>query len=84
MSRGNLYGRRPERLFPREVRDWRFSVVGFGRRGLHQQEVRQFLHRVARELAILYQDLARLDDENVRLKRALRDWQTSHAKRRIP
>ncbi|GGM35663.1 hypothetical protein GCM10011608_20360 [Micromonospora sonchi] len=84
MSRGNVYGRRPERLFPREVRDWQFSVVGFGRRGLDEQEVRQFLHRVARELTILYQDLARLDDENIRLKRALRDWQAAHAQRRTP
>ncbi|TCB92124.1 DivIVA domain-containing protein [Micromonospora zingiberis] len=84
MTRGNVYGSRPPRLHPSDVRDRQFPVVGFGRRGLDQEEVRQFLYRVARELAILYQDLARLDDENVRLKRALRDWQTAQARRRTP
>ncbi|SCG71794.1 DivIVA domain-containing protein [Micromonospora humi] len=65
-------------LHPTVVRDRRFTVVGFGRRGLDPQEVRRFLRRVARELATAHDGLARLADENARLKRALREWQSAH------
>ncbi|NJP33419.1 DivIVA domain-containing protein [Micromonospora thermarum] len=83
MNRGTVYGGAPPRLHPRHVRDRQFSTVSFGRRGLDPQEVRQFLHRVALELAALNQDVARLNDENIRIKRALRDWQSAQAQRRM-
>ncbi|MEW2383921.1 DivIVA domain-containing protein [Micromonospora sp. NPDC047707] len=83
MNRGTVYGAAPPRLHPRHVRDRQFATVSFGRRGLHPEEVRQFLHRVALELAALNQDVARLNDENIRLKRALRDWQSAQAQRRM-
>ncbi|SBT38873.1 DivIVA domain-containing protein [Micromonospora narathiwatensis] len=82
MNRGTVYGSAPPRLHPRNVRDRHFSTVGFGRRGLDPQEVRHFLHRVALELASLHQDVARLNEENIRIKRALRDWQSAQAQRR--
>ncbi|MDG4798878.1 DivIVA domain-containing protein [Micromonospora sp. WMMD1082] len=83
MNQGTVYTGRPPRLHPRHVRDRQFATVGFGRRGLDPQQVRQFLHRVAWELASLHQDVARLGDENVRIKRALRDWQSAQAQRRM-
>ncbi|MEU8262451.1 DivIVA domain-containing protein [Micromonospora sp. NPDC048999] len=82
MNRGTVYGSTPPRLHPRNVRDRQFSSVGFGRRGLDPQEVRRFLHRVALELATLHQDVARLNEENMRIKRALRDWQSAQAQQR--
>lgn len=82
MNRGTVYGSPPARLHPRNVRDRQFSTVGFGRRGLDPQEVRHFLHRVALELATLHQDAARLNEENIRIKRALRDWQSAQAQAR--
>ncbi|MGN9895019.1 DivIVA domain-containing protein [Micromonospora sp. L31] len=83
MTRGTIYGGTlPARLHPTLVRDRQFAAAGFGRRGLDPQEVRRFLHRVALELATLHHDVARLSDENVRIKRALRDWQSAQAQRR--
>ncbi|RIV39787.1 DivIVA domain-containing protein [Micromonospora radicis] len=84
MNRGTVYPSRPPRLHPRHVRERQFAVVGFGRRGLDPTEVRHFLHRVAVELATLQRDVVRLDEENSRLKRALRDWQSAQARRRMP
>ncbi|MFF3869142.1 DivIVA domain-containing protein [Micromonospora sp. NPDC001898] len=82
MTRGTVYGGAPPlRLHPRHVRDRQFAAVGFGRRGLDPREVRRFLHRVALELAALNQDVTRLSEENARLKRALRDWQGTQARR---
>ncbi|MBX7268226.1 DivIVA domain-containing protein [Micromonospora sp. Llam7] len=83
MNRGTVYRSAPPRLHPRHVRDRQFSVVGFGRRGLDPQEVRHFLRRVALELATLHEDVARLNDENSRIKRALRDWQSTQARERL-
>ncbi|MCZ7375957.1 MULTISPECIES: DivIVA domain-containing protein [Micromonospora] len=83
MTRGTLYdGTRLARLHPSQVRDRQFSTVGFGRRGLDPREVRRFLHRVALELATLHHDVARLGEENARIKRALRDWQSAWSERR--
>lgn len=83
MQSGTVYGGM-QQLHPRLVRERNFSTVGLGRRGLNPQEVRHFLHRVSLELAALRQDVARLNDENTRLKRALRDWQSAQARRRTP
>ncbi|MGC4807466.1 DivIVA domain-containing protein [Micromonospora sp. DT233] len=86
MTRGTVYGggTPPVRLHPRHVRDRQFSAVGFGRRGLDPREVRRFLHRVALELAALNQEVARLGEENARVKRALREWHSAQTQRREP
>ncbi|MGW5556798.1 DivIVA domain-containing protein [Micromonospora sp. NPDC003944] len=82
MTRGTLYdGTRLARLHPSQVRDRQFTIVGFGRRGLDAGEVRRFLHRVALDLATLHHDVARLSEENARVKRALRDWQSAWSER---
>lgn len=83
MRHGTVYGG-TEQLHPRLVRERKFTTVGLGRRGLDPQEVRHFLYRVAHELATLRQEVARLHDENTRIKRALRDWQSAQARRRTP
>ncbi|MFY1634573.1 DivIVA domain-containing protein [Solwaraspora sp. WMMB335] len=72
---GHLYGRpvRPS-ISPGLVRDRRFADRT--RRGCDPVEVRAFLHLVADELTALRAELAAARDENVRVKQALRDWQS--------
>ncbi|WP_406067611.1 DivIVA domain-containing protein [Micromonospora sp. NBC_01638] len=83
MTRGTIYGGSlSSRLHPSLVRDHQFATAGFGRRGIDPQEVRRFLHRVALELATLHKDVERLTDENIRIKRALRGWQSAQTNRR--
>ena len=50
------------------------------RRGVDAEQVRAFQHHLADELTLLHQELRNLYDENARLKRALRDWQSSHTR----
>ncbi len=57
-----------------QVRDRQFRNV---RRGVDPIEVRLYLHRVANELAAARAELAASREENVRIKDALRDWQSS-------
>ncbi|WBB79204.1 DivIVA domain-containing protein [Micromonospora sp. WMMD882] len=71
----------PYRKTPHEVRTREFSPR---RRGVDAGEVRAFLDELADELADLYRRLGMLDQENERLKRALRDWQTRHARESRP
>lgn len=59
-----------------QIRDRQFGNV---RRGLDPVEVHAFLHRVAGELAETRRELARTAEENVRIKRALRNWQSHFA-----
>lgn len=61
------------------MREKQFIRTRLGRRGLDPDEVRAFLDRVAGDLAGLYASLGRLNEENERVKRALRDWQSMHA-----
>jgi DivIVA domain-containing protein len=77
---GTIYraGTRPG-LTPRDVRARSFRSTALGRRGLEPRDVHLFLGRVADELAALHTELARCRDENIRIKRALRDWQTARA-----
>ncbi|MEV0157609.1 hypothetical protein AB0H57_28325 [Micromonospora sp. NPDC050686] len=49
------------------------------RRGLDPAEVHAFLHRVAAELAATKRELVLTAEENVRIKRALRSWQSRFA-----
>ncbi|WP_406040553.1 DivIVA domain-containing protein [Micromonospora sp. NBC_00898] len=56
-----------------QIRDRHFRTV---RHGLDPAEVHAFLYRVAGDLAIVRRELARTAEENVRIKRALRSWQS--------
>ncbi|SCL40357.1 DivIVA domain-containing protein [Micromonospora pallida] len=60
------------------VRDRRFTLV---RRGLDPGEVTAFLHQVADDLTELHAELDRIRDENIHIKRSLRDWQSRFAPR---
>ncbi|MFV2088305.1 DivIVA domain-containing protein [Micromonospora sp. LOL_021] len=72
---GHLYGRavRPS-ISPGLVRDRSFGDRV--RRGCDPVEVRAFLHLVADELTALRAELGSTQEENARLKQALRDWQS--------
>ncbi|MEV0154898.1 DivIVA domain-containing protein [Micromonospora sp. NPDC050686] len=75
---GRLYGTgHPARLTPHEVRTRTFDPR---RRGVDPDQVREFLAQVADELTDLCRQVRLLSDENERLKRALCDWQTRHAR----
>nr|WP_231921561.1 DivIVA domain-containing protein [Micromonospora auratinigra] len=63
-------------LRPWQVRDRCFNVR---RRGVDPVEIRAFLHRVADELAVAQTALAAVQEENVRIKNALRAWQSAQA-----
>ncbi|WP_348651175.1 DivIVA domain-containing protein [Micromonospora sp. WMMD882] len=65
-------------LCAERVRERRFSLV---RRGADPGEVSVFLHRVADDLTALRAELDRAREENARLKRTLRDWQSRFAPR---
>lgn len=65
------------RLTPYEVRTREFAAH---RRGVDPVEVREFQARVADELGMLNETVRLLSRENDRLGRALRDWQTMHAR----
>ncbi|PWU61502.1 cell division protein DivIVA [Micromonospora globispora] len=67
----------PARLTPHEVRTRTFDPR---LRGADLDQVREFQARVADELNDLEQQVRMLSQENDRLKRALRDWQTMHAR----
>ncbi len=61
-------------LTPEEVRDVTFPRPPWGRRGYHEHSVDAFLDYVCAELTRLqvdYRDLARLSEENVRLRQQL-------------
>ncbi|MEU5722188.1 DivIVA domain-containing protein [Micromonospora sp. NPDC047738] len=75
---GQLYGTgQPARLTPHEVRTRTF---GPRRRGADPDQVREFQAQLADELTDLHGQIRLLSEENDRLKRALRDWQTMHAR----
>ncbi len=63
-------------LRPEQIRERQFALV---RRGLDATEVDLFLRRVADDLTALHAELGRTREENVRVKRALRDWQSRFA-----
>ncbi|WP_422740505.1 DivIVA domain-containing protein [Micromonospora sp. WMMD729] len=67
----------PARLTPYEVRTREFAAR---RCGVDPDEVREFQARVADELSTLNETVRLLSQENGRLGRALRDWQTMHAR----
>jgi DivIVA domain-containing protein len=60
-------------LGPWQIRGRRFRTV---RRGWPPQEVTEFLDRVANDLAGVHAALVRSEEENRRIKEALRQWQS--------
>jgi DivIVA domain-containing protein len=62
-------------ITPDQVRDRRFADRT--RRGCDPGEVRAFQHVVADEIAALRAELAGTRDENLRIKTALREWQST-------
>ena len=66
-------------LWPAQVRARRFTPVGLRRRGVDPVEVAQFLDQVAGDLARAYAEVAMLREQNVRIKNALRRWQSGQA-----
>ncbi|WP_406079554.1 DivIVA domain-containing protein [Micromonospora sp. NBC_00858] len=69
-------------LLPWQVRERRFAPTGLGRRGLNPDDVYAFLDRVAVDMAAVYAALAESRLETVRIKNALRRWQTDQARAR--
>ena len=65
------------RITPGHIRTQRFSTR---RRGLDPDEVHAYLEAVAEELATLSRQLVLAMQENDRIKRALRDWQSRHGR----
>ncbi|GIJ23476.1 DivIVA domain-containing protein [Micromonospora lutea] len=68
----------PYPLRPAQIRERCFNVR---RRGLDPAEIRAFLHRVADELATAQTALVAVQEENVRIKSALRAWQSAQSGR---
>ncbi|MFI6233928.1 DivIVA domain-containing protein [Micromonospora sp. NPDC050784] len=69
-------------LRPWQVRERGFRPTPLGRRVLDPQEVREFLDRVAGDLAVVYDALAQSRRETDRVKDALRRWQSEQARAR--
>jgi len=67
---------RGRRLSAELVRSATFGRTPLGRRGLSEDEVSGFLHRVAQEFGGLETELVGARAENARLKAALREWQS--------
>ncbi|MGC1210967.1 MAG: hypothetical protein WA890_06840 [Micromonospora sp.] len=61
---------------PWQIRDRCFNVR---RHGLDPVEIRAFLHQVADELAVAQTALVAVQEENVRIKNALRAWQSAQS-----
>lgn len=70
---------RPGQLSAEQVRRVRFDRTGLGRRGVSEDEVYAFLHRVGEELAARDAANTSLFEENRRLKEAMREWQARHS-----
>ncbi|WP_225852225.1 DivIVA domain-containing protein [Micromonospora sp. AMSO12t] len=68
------------RLHPDQVRRFRFRRARIGRRGLDEDQVYAFVRAVVDDLTAREAAEVSLRDENVRLKRALRDWKSSVAR----
>ncbi|WP_406106940.1 DivIVA domain-containing protein [Micromonospora globbae] len=82
-----LAGRRQEPRFtsvPAPLRPWHIRERHFNvrRRGLDPVEIRAFLHQVADELTVAQTALAAVQEENVRIKNALRAWQSAQSANR--
>ncbi|HEX6872876.1 MAG TPA: DivIVA domain-containing protein [Micromonosporaceae bacterium] len=72
----------PRRLSAEQVRSATFNRTTLGRRGISEEEVSGFLYRLAEDLGGLELELANTRAENLRLKAALREWQSQTGDRR--
>lgn len=63
-----------QRLTPDDVRGTVFERAPLGRRGFEENEVQDFLDQLADELEARDAEIARLTDENRRLKHGVREW----------
>lgn len=68
--------KRRQPLRPWQIRERCFNVR---RRGLDPAEIRTFLHQVADELTVAQTALRAVQEENVRIKKALRTWQSAQS-----
>jgi cell division initiation protein len=75
-SDGQPAGRPPARLTPEAVRGAEFGRTPVGRRGLNEDEVRTFVHRLADEIAARDAVDASLHAELDRCKELLARWQS--------
>ncbi|WP_200210389.1 DivIVA domain-containing protein [Micromonospora coerulea] len=66
-------------LLPWQVRERRFPPARLGRRGLNPDEVYAFLDRVAADMMALYAEITKQRQETLRIKVALRRWQSEQA-----
>lgn len=71
---GTVYARRGL-LGPRQIRNAHFRWSRLGRRGFDPAEVRDFLARVATEVADLQAEIVRVRTESGRIREAMRRWQ---------
>ncbi|MGV9808455.1 DivIVA domain-containing protein [Micromonospora chersina] len=71
---------RRQLLRPWQIRERCFNVR---RRGLDPAEIRTFLHQVADELTVAQTALRAVQEENVRIKNALRSWQSAQSANRL-
>ncbi|WP_435123464.1 DivIVA domain-containing protein [Micromonospora tulbaghiae] len=67
-------------LLPWQVRERRFPPARFGRRGLDPDAVYAYLGRVAGDMASLHAEITRHRQETLRIKVALRRWQSGQAR----
>ncbi|MEV4817597.1 DivIVA domain-containing protein [Micromonospora sp. WMMA1976] len=67
-------------LLPWQVRERRFPPARFGRRGLDPDAVYAYLRRVAGDMASLHAEITRHRQETLRIKVALRRWQSEQAR----
>ncbi|HEX6968762.1 MAG TPA: DivIVA domain-containing protein [Micromonosporaceae bacterium] len=63
------------RLTPALIRNHRFRTRW---RGLDPDEVYEFMNALADEIALMSRELLIANQENDRIKKALKDWQTRH------
>ncbi len=70
------------RLSPEKIRAYTFTRAALGRRGISEEDVDQFLGRMAEEVTAWAAENAALRTENDRLKSALRQWQSEQATKR--
>ncbi|SCL29888.1 DivIVA domain-containing protein [Micromonospora rhizosphaerae] len=68
-------------LLPWQVRERRFPLARLGRRGLDPVEVYAYLDRVAGDMLALYAEITKNRQETLRIKAALRCWQSEQARR---
>ncbi|WP_338106338.1 DivIVA domain-containing protein [Micromonospora terminaliae] len=71
---------RSQPLRPWQIRERCFNVR---RRGLDPVEIRTFLHQVADELTVAQTALQAVQEENLRIKNALRSWQSAQSANRL-